>query len=249
MSEPANLTSIATADLQILGKALQCGEIDDLAPESLAAMGLGRLEAVLSPLSPMGRNALTVLQAVLAERRRPSARLELVWTGPEQGLRPTRDTGVVVRELFCRAQRDVIVAGYSFDHGQEILRPLHEAMRDRGVEARILLHIQRTPRGSDPKRHLRDAVERFERENWPFGLPRPKLYFDPRTVETGAVVSLHAKCVVVDRRWALVGSANFTNRGQHRNLEVGILVDDPDFAGRLSEQWLGLLSSGQMQSP
>ena len=98
-------------------------------------------------------------------------------------------------------------------------------------------------------RGLRQAAERFESENWPFGLPRPRLNFDPRTVAPGAVASLHAKCVVVDRRWALVGSENFTDRGQHRDLEVGILVDDPDFAGRLSEQWLGLLSSGQLRSP
>jgi phosphatidylserine/phosphatidylglycerophosphate/cardiolipin synthase-like enzyme len=56
--------------------------------------------------------------------------------------------------------------------------------------------------------------------------------------------SLHAKCLVVDRRRALVGSANFTDRGQSRNVEVGAIVEDAAFAGELARQWLGLVDGG-----
>ncbi len=52
---------------------------------------------------------------------------------------------------------------------------------------------------------------------------------------------------VVDRRWALVSSANFTDRGLTRNLEAGVLIEDTTFARRLSEQWLALIDSGQMK--
>ena len=52
---------------------------------------------------------------------------------------------------------------------------------------------------------------------------------------------------VVDRRWALVSSANFTDRGLTRNLEAGVLIEDTTFARRLSEQWLALVDSGQMR--
>ena len=55
---------------------------------------------------------------------------------------------------------------------------------------------------------------------------------------------MHAKCVVVDETRALVGSANFTDRGQQRNVEVGVLVDDPIFARKLQQQWNGLAASG-----
>jgi phosphatidylserine/phosphatidylglycerophosphate/cardiolipin synthase-like enzyme len=50
--------------------------------------------------------------------------------------------------------------------------------------------------------------------------------------------------VVVDDRKVLVTSANFTDRGQSRTVEVGVLLDDPSFAAELSTQWKGLIRSG-----
>jgi phosphatidylserine/phosphatidylglycerophosphate/cardiolipin synthase-like enzyme len=55
--------------------------------------------------------------------------------------------------------------------------------------------------------------------------------------------SLHAKCVVVDERWSLVGSANFTDRAQTRNIEVGALLDDPLFAQALLGQFRGAVAA------
>lgn len=57
--------------------------------------------------------------------------------------------------------------------------------------------------------------------------------------EEHVFASLHAKCVVVDERWVLVTSANFTDRGQTRNVEVGVLLDDAGFAGVLEAQFVG----------
>jgi len=63
-----------------------------------------------------------------------------------------------------------------------------------------------------------------------FGDPQPTLFHDPRTLERRASrydgplfppVYMHAKCVVVDRRRVLVGSANFARRAQALNIEVG----------------------------
>lgn len=55
---------------------------------------------------------------------------------------------------------------------------------------------------------------------------------------------MHAKCVVVDDRWALVGSANFTDRGQTRNVEVGALVDDAIFAREVLRQFHAARDAG-----
>ena len=41
-----------------------------------------------------------------------------------------------------------------------------------------------------------------------------------------------------------MSSANFTQRGQERNIEVGVLIDDATFAGSLASQWLGLKHAG-----
>jgi phosphatidylserine/phosphatidylglycerophosphate/cardiolipin synthase-like enzyme len=70
------------------------------------------------------------------------------------------------------------------------------------------------------------------------------VYYDPRTVLPRNWVSLHAKCVVVDGRFTLVTSANFTDRGHSRNIEAGVLVEDTAFAKRFAAQWRGLIDSG-----
>ena len=249
MVSERGLVDVAVADLELLARALEGGRVDGLDASSLQSLGLGHLAGRLAPLDGLdAESALPALQAVTAERhQRWKPRLELVWTGPEAGLRPARDTAVVVRELFGRAEQRVLVGGFRFDHGQEILEPLYRGMAERGVEATFFLDIERAPHGDDPARHAARAVDRFYGENWPFGNPRPAVYYDPRTVAPGSVASLHAKCVVVDSRWALVSSANFTDRGLRRNVEAGVLIEDPTFASRLAEQWLSLVASGRMQ--
>ncbi|MCC6521905.1 MAG: phospholipase [Polyangiaceae bacterium] len=186
------------------------------------------------------------LRLVLAERaHRPPPRLDLVWTGPEVQTAPTRDTAIVVRQLFERAERTVIVAGFRFDHGEELLRALHVGMRDRGVEARLFLDIDgkaSTPAGADA--FATEKIDAFFSANWPFGAPRPDVYYDPRTATPGVWASLHAKCVVVDERVTLIGSANFTARAQSRNIEAGVLIEDVDFARRLGGQWRSLIEAG-----
>jgi hypothetical protein len=50
--------------------------------------------------------------------------------------------------------------------------------------------------------------------------------------------------LLFDEVQALVTSASFTDRGQTRNIEMGVLVDDPALATRLVHQWRGLIESG-----
>ena len=89
-----------------------------------------------------------------------------------------------------------------------------------------------------------DSVESFLEGNWLFGEPLPEIYFDPRTAVAQAKCSLHAKCIIVDETRTLVTSANFTDRGQTRNIEAGVLIDDPDFATNLVAQWERLIAAG-----
>ena len=54
----------------------------------------------------------------------------------------------------------------------------------------------------------------------------PEVYYDPRSVADEEPVrsSLHAKCIVVDAEQVFVSSANFTEAGQQRNIEVGLNI-------------------------
>lgn len=154
MSSDRGLVDVALADLEILARALDDGRVDRLDAGSLQSLGLGHLAGRLAPIDDLDAvYARPALDAVIAERRRWKPHLELVWTGPEAGLRPARDTAVVVRELFDRAQQRVLVGGFRFDHGEEILAPLYRAMAERGVEASFFLDIERTRRGQDPAHH------------------------------------------------------------------------------------------------
>ena len=71
-----------------------------------------------------------------------------------------------------------------------------------------------------------------------------RFYFDPRTADRESYVSLHAKCVVIDHEYTLITSANFTDRGQTRNIEAGVAIEDRSFAASLTRQWANLVEAG-----
>ncbi len=197
---------------------------------ALRFAGLPQLAAHATALSGFAAPELIALvEAVLAERRRAQRRpLELVWTGPDSRNSLARDTAVVVRALFQDAISAVTVAGFRFDHGSALLAPLHQAMKDRGVQCRVY----------GDTAEARELIQR----NWPFGPPWPEVFgFVPRP---GVLASLHAKCVVIDHRRVLVTSANFTERGQERNVEVGVLADDERLAESIERELLGATSAG-----
>ena len=208
---PRGLCDLATPDLETLLKAVESGNLQ--CPPTTAGLvghGLGeRAGGLVELLRSLDRSGVEVaLRVALAERaHRPPPRLDLVWTGPEAGTAPTRDTAIVVRQLFERAQSSVIVAGFRFDHGEELLRPLYAAMKERSVSATFFLDIDgEAANAAGADAFATQKIDEFFTDNWPFGQPRPDVYYDPRTAMPGPPwASLHAKCVVVDERITLIG--------------------------------------------
>lgn len=216
-----NLASVSTAHLRALEAALASRRLRWPASAfALQSEGFSDIVAPLEAFKTLSQEALlTVARCVLAERESAPRRPELVWTGPEQRVSAARDTSVVLADLFARASDRVLLAGFTFDHADVVLRPLWESAQ-RGVTVRLFVD--------------KAAAPGFATKNWPFGPPLPEIYaFEP---VTGVFASLHAKCVVVDGRWCFISSANFTNRGQTRNIEVGALLDDASFAESLERQ-------------
>lgn len=166
-------------------------------------------------------------------------------TGPEAQVGTVRDTVVVLREMFERAEKSVILAGYRFDHAKEVLAPLHRVMVERGVDVRFVVDVEQIKGGVAPEEHLRKQLGTFFAQSWPFEGQRPRLYYDKRALVPGPPwCSMHAKCVAVDGKRAFVSSANFTERGQERNIEVGVLLRDAGVAETLAGHWLGLMEAG-----
>jgi hypothetical protein len=244
-----SLVTVSSVVLDSIRSQLKSGMLPlPLTRSGLAGIGVRHQDELLTEafegLDTSG--CVAAIEAVLSERAQKAEAPELVWTGPEGTTMVARDTSVVLRALFESAEECVIVAGYRFDHPEEVLRPLHATMKERKVSARIFIDIDQI--GGQtlvPSEHLAKHCGRFLTENWPFGDPLPRLFYDRRAiVPPPPYCSMHAKCVVVDGKRAFVSSANFTDRGQERNIEVGVLIENPRFALQLAQQWDGLIQSG-----
>lgn len=265
----AGLSAVTEQDLIALGAALDRGDLRAPMSETrLQANGFGHLVEALRPHLELGPEGIrAIVDVVLAERRHRSApRLTLVWTGDEPGVSHARHTRVILPELFGRAREHVLVAGYAIDHGAQLFASLHRAMAEHGATADFFVDVdQLTARLRQAAKAAgqswsalsapieaaegnvargRAVVELFYRLMWPFGDPRPAVYFDPRTADRQSAVSMHAKCIVIDHEYALITSANFTDRGQTRNIEAGVAIEDHGFAASLERQWLNLVDAG-----
>lgn len=157
----------------------------------------------------------------------------------------------MVRELFRRAEREVIVVGFAVHQGKRIFEELAHRMDIReSLSVRLYLNIARSPDDSRNASEVLSAfLVHFRQHEWP-GRREPEIYYDPRPLDptTGAKRScLHAKCVVVDRRYLLVTSANLTEAAQDRNIELGVLLEDERLATRVHEQFGALARSNHLR--
>lgn len=226
-----DLSAASTNALTRLRNAVETGRVTaPINSLTVQAVGLGALSDVADQLSTLDRaGLLALMDAVLAERDRANShKPQLVWTGPDGRGSLSRDTAVVVQSLFTEARESILIAGFRFDHGESLLSALHSAMKDRGISCRLY-------------GDAREADE-FIHRNWPFGLPHPDVY--AFVAEAGIYASLHAKCVVADHSRVLITSANFTDRGQTRNIEVGVLHEDRALAEALEQQFFSAEQAG-----
>lgn len=265
----AGLSAVTEQDLLGLIAVLDQGDARvPINETSLRANGFGHLVEPLRPYLRLGRDGVHALVDVaLAERRhRRAPQLTLVWTGDDPGVSHSRHTRILLPELFGRARDHVLIAGYSIDHGAELFASLYQGMVDHGVTVDLFVDVDQLAKRlqhaaksagkswalmSAPIEAATGSVARgqavvalFYRLMWPFGDPRPVVYFDPRTADRQSAVSLHAKCVVIDHEYTLITSANFTDRGQTRNIEAGVAIEDRAFAASLERQWLNLVDAG-----
>jgi phosphatidylserine/phosphatidylglycerophosphate/cardiolipin synthase-like enzyme len=196
--------------------------------------------------------ALLLESLAAAHSLRPELRdpVDLVWTGPEAPGIANRDTAVVVRELFANANECVLVAGYAIHQGREVFRALADRMtRLPELKVRLFLNVHRRHRDTTKDFELvREFAHTFKTAEWP-GDRLPEVYYDPRSLEMDSSkrASMHAKCIVIDRKVAFVSSANFTEAAQVRNIEVGALIRSERFAVRLAEHFEELAARGLLR--
>ncbi len=149
-----------------------------------------------------------------------SADVRPVWTGPVSAVGGSRLTIAVVADLIAEAQREILLVSYATYPPAGVTAAL-SAAADRGVVVTLLLERAEDKPGwnglSEPFPQLAAQVL-----CWPLS-------------ERPAGASLHGKVLVIDRRVALVGSANLTAFALERNLECGLVVRGGDVPRQLAE--------------
>lgn len=258
------LRSSGRAALLGLADALEAGRVG--APIARAALAphlpAEHLDDVASVLIALERDglaprhtayALRLLAEERAAAQRMSDRVELVWTPADLDAVDARDTAVVVQDLFRLAERSVLITTFALDAGKKagaLFGDLAQRMDTQPeLAVRVVANIHRSYNDSTPASELVRRFARHLREDvWP-GERLPEVFFDPRSLEFDAPkrAVLHAKCVVVDARWSLLTSANFTEAAQERNIEAGVLVDDLRFAERIERQFGLLVERGVLR--
>ena len=255
------LQRLSASDLSALASALRSGRLappfSEVAVRRFCGGGVAAgVAAGLDQLVGEGmqpKHVATLIDAVgraRSDHPKESDLVELVWSGPEGHGVTNRDTGVVVRELFGSATTEVLVAGFAVYQGRDVFRRLAERMTEvPGLRVRLYLDVRRPYGDATPASELAwKFATRFRTEEWP-GETLPELYYDPRSLDENQDKrsSLHAKCVVVDRRVALVTSANFTEAAQSRNIEVGSLIRSATFAQELARHFETLATQKLLQ--
>lgn len=251
-----HLLKLSDSDLAELGRGLRARRLEP--PFTPIA-----LQRIVGPLATEVASALDQLHGEgflpeqiatvtdLVSRSRGQRKIaedlfDLVVTGPEAPGITNRDTSVVVREMFAKAERSVMLAGYSVYQGQRVFQALAERMDAKPeLNVRFFLDVGRKHGDTSASEQIvKRFTEQFRGRQWPTGHRTPEVYYDPRSLLTDSAQRscLHAKCIVTDVSRVFVSSANFTEAAQERNLEVGLLINSDHLAQQLTQHFDTLLS-------
>ncbi|REK12640.1 MAG: phospholipase [Planctomycetota bacterium] len=242
----AAFSELCDADLHGLSAALKSRRVSapytELQIGRVIAQNLAAaVAASLQELASLGFTeqqlaaTLDLLHRDRSDGRKVELPIDLVTSGPEAAGIANRDTAVVVRELFAHARKSVLVVGYAVYQGASVFEALAQRMdKVPDLDVKLFLNIARPDYDKTPAEILVSRfARRFRDTQWPQGSRLPAVFYDPRSVAEDKRSSLHAKCVVVDSEQVFVSSANFTEAGQQRNIEVGLKIDSPWLADRL----------------
>jgi phosphatidylserine/phosphatidylglycerophosphate/cardiolipin synthase-like enzyme len=195
-------------------------------------------------------DTIDLLLADRASRSIPDDLMQLVITGPD-ATSAVRDTAVVVRELFARAEQSILLAGYAVYQGQQLFQALAARMEEvPQLKVRLFLDIRRDTNTSESGIIIKRFLDEFRARQWPKGQRLPELCYFPASLDGGVEkrAAMHAKCIVSDRKTVFLGSANFTEAAHERNIELGLLIDSPALADRITMHFDSMFAQGFLRA-
>ena len=248
----------SSQDLRSLATALDNGRLAEPFGEiAVSGMGIPGSKSVANELVALAALAFSakqmarLIEALAIERatvERDRGKIELVATGPDPHER-SRNTAIVVEQLFRVARERVLIVGFALYGGREIFKTLAARMDgDPNLAVTCCFDISRQRSDTTSERDITARfADRFVRNEWP-GQRLPNVYYDPRglATEDSKRAVLHAKAVVVDGRKSIVTSANPTRAAYLRNIELG-LIDNVSLSSGIEQHLRHLIADGALK--
>ena len=215
------------------------GELQDLSARGMTPPHIARM--------------LHLLAEERAAAQAVADRVELVWSGTEVLTATSRDTAVVVQELFREARESVLIASYALDTGSKakVLFGTLAGRMDAEPDLRGCGSSSTSigNSGTTPPTPFSCGSSRTPPARPVAGQAAPETFYDPRSLATqgNTRACFHAKCVVIDDHRALITSANFREAAHERNIEAGAVITDSILARALRAQFDTLVDHAALQ--
>ena len=167
-----------------------------------------------------------------------SSSVELVWTGPSNGIVPIRHTAQILKGLIDESKKRLFLVSFVAYNIVPILDAVQRAI-ERGVDVSILLEQSKEHGGSLDM----DSILMIRKK-----LPIVRIYeWDRAHSEAFVSGRVHAKCAAADGRLALITSANLTEAALERNMELGVFFNGGDVPAHLQKHLESLVVSRQLK--
>jgi cardiolipin synthase len=167
--------------------------------------------------------------------------IDIVWTGPANGTFPIRRIDQVLYDLISDARQRIFLVTFSAHRVPLLCEHLSKAI-DRGVQVTLLLESAQSSAGQlshDAAKAFKDVdLRKVRLLHWPLEKRERN--------QAGKPGKLHVKCAVVDYV-AMIGSANLTDDAFNRNMEMGVIIRQPETVDAIIEHFDALQSAGEIE--
>ena len=191
------------------------------------------------PQPPMPAEMALLLQSVSAALayQRQKQKIELTWTGPHSSHVNLRRTDQALTELIHRAKKRLLIVSFAVYKAANILAALEKAA-ERGVEITIVIESPEVSEGKIAYSTLRALGVPLREKSKVFIWPQAKR----PTTPDGKTGSLHAKVGLADATHIYISSANLTDYAMTINMEMGLLLKNPELAASIEQHFDDLIA-------
>ncbi|MBL0888794.1 phospholipase [Myceligenerans sp. I2] len=168
------------------------------------------------------RDVLVAVLRAIEGARSQATRADTLWTMPGHLAGSGGLTSSLVG-LVDSARESIVCSTFNFQRTSGMWAALRGAASRPGTSVRLYLDSAAAAGGRTPS--TADVAEQLA----------PAVVLGTGTFD-GKAVRNHAKFVSIDHRWVVITSANFSWSAEYGNVELGVVIDDPNLADRIERE-------------